>query len=729
MGKIRRMQCNGSKGLVACAALLLISPLSWGRTNSNRHVTFAERPSRRSQKALQARQRAALEKKEAREWAAARGISMRHEYNGKVRELMAIRDGRPVIYSTKNADAAISTTANLVRDTSPYNVDGSGVTVGVWDGGAVLSTHSEFSGNRVTVMDGSSVSTHATHVGGTIAADGDWSDAQGMAPEAHLDSYDWESDISEMTGRAAAAPGSASDLYLSNHSYGYGLGWSWDYDLEAWCWYGLGWDSSATDPWFGMYMPEAAQWDGIVYDAPYYLPFKAAGNDRSDNPSAGDSVYQYGSSQTELYSAFSHPPGDGEYDNGGYDTMDSVSTAKNIMTVGAVDDAVSGSSRSLANAEMSSFSGWGPADDGRIKPDIVANGVGLTSLYGEDGYYATGDGTSMATPNASGSAALLVDYYDNLFPSQAMRASTLKGLIIHTADDLGNAGPDYQYGWGLMDTLAAAELIKDVSEGNTHRMTEAQLVDGSNPSDAYSFYSDGGESIRITLCWTDPAGEARSTEDDRTSILVNDLDLRISGPGGTEFYAYKLDVENPADPATATSENDIDNVEQVYIQTPSAGAYTVTVDFDGSLEDGDQYYSLLVDGLASASDTDGDDLPDSWEIEYFGSSTGAEPEADPDGDGADNLTEYISGHNPTDSGSVFEVVTFASPDGGASYIVTWDAVEGRIYNVGWSGNLLYAPLTTNSYISDDLPYPVNSYTDNVPRTAPSFYRVDVRLDQ
>jgi hypothetical protein len=81
---------------------------------------------------------------------------------------------------------------------------------------------------------------------------------------------------------------------------------------------------------------------------------------------------------TKTYDPATDPYNDG-WDNGGFDTVGHIGNAKNIMTVGAVNDAVSGGVRSPAAATMSTFSCWGPTDDGRVKPDIVANGVGLYS--------------------------------------------------------------------------------------------------------------------------------------------------------------------------------------------------------------------------------------------------------------------------------------------------------------------------------------------------------------
>lgn len=704
---------------------LIVVLLSAISASGQKYKTFAEHPSKRQEKAKQAQVKCAKERTDAREWARKKGIKVRDNKGRHLRELIAVRNGKPVYYSTKNFNAAISTGAYQVRNTAPYLSDGSGVTVGIWDGGSVLTTHTEFSGGRVLAKDGATSDYHATHIGGTIGASGVHPGAQGMAPNVHIDSYDWAGDGAEMTARAAAVPGDSTKLYLSNHSYGYITGWESDGD-GSYTWYGESWNSGGVESYFGQYVEEAAQWDGIVYDAPYFLPFKSAGNDRNDDPFLGAMVSFGESGSDESYSASLHPSGDGEYKNG-YDTLGPVGTAKNIITVGAVDKAVSGSARSVRNADMASFSSWGPADDGRIKPDIVAQGVSLFSCDNDDNTdYLTFSGTSMSSPNACGSAALLVDYYDNLFSGQAMRASTLKGLILHSADDLGRPGPDYSYGWGLMNTLAAASLIRDYAAGSPLRMTEG-VLSGENRSDTYSIFSLGAEAIRVTLCWTDPPGNSTSRHDSRDRRLVNDLDLKLIGPDGTH-YPYKLNYSSPLANATATSENDVDNVEQVYVEVPTIGEYTVLVDYDGMLRDGVQHYSLLIDGIGS--DSDQDKIPDFWESLYFSNSTGAVAGVDSDGDGADNLTEYVSGHDPTDPESVFEVTSFDVTNGESeTFVLEWEPVEGRVYNVLWTRDLRYGSFEDND-LSGDLPYPIGSYTDSLQRAgAAHFYRVDVNIQQ
>ncbi|MBN1269351.1 MAG: S8 family serine peptidase [Kiritimatiellae bacterium] len=512
-------------------------------------------------------------------------------------DLVAVRDGRVYVYMTFNANAAISTAADLIRQTPPYDLTGTGVTVGVWDSGSIRATHQEF-GGRIIAGDSTSLSDHSTHVGGTIGASGVDSTAKGMAPQVRIESYEWFTDLGEMTSRAMSYAGETNTIQISNHSYGFGAGW------DGSIWYGT-WGHRQSD-YFGIYDTYASLWDTLCYNAPYYLPFVSAGNDRNDgSPGAGSTFYYYKANEgwvSKTYEPGLDPLGDGQDPDGaGYDTLPVTQNAKNILTIGSVGDAVSGGLRSLAGAYMSYYSSWGPTDDGRIKPDVVANGESLYSCSSAgNASYTTKSGTSMASPNAAGSASLLVEYYGRLFTGLCLRASTLKGLLIHTADDLGNAGPDYAYGFGLLNVKRAADHIKahhDVPEEG--RMVEAVLSD-TNETDQYDFRWDGTNAIRVTLCWTDPPALPLDGLDNRSACLVNDLDLRVIGPAGGTNFPYVLNVTNPAAVAT-TGDNIVDNVEQIHIATPTnAGLYTVVVQFKGSLYNGQQAYSLLVGGSAAA---------------------------------------------------------------------------------------------------------------------------------
>ncbi len=555
------------------------------------------------------RQKEDTSRQAALSYAAANNITIKEVDNdNKTYELVGMSedDGSPIFNLTDNANAAISTAVIQIRDVAPYNLNGSGHSVGVWDAGSVLSTHQAFQksgfGSRIKVLDGAASHYHATHVGGTIGGNSLVLSALGMAPDVIIDSYDWSYDESEMVSRAAGINNDSSKLYISNHSYGYITGW---YTPNGSTWYWQGVHGDREDRSFGQYNFQAEDWDQIVYSAPYYLPFKSAGNDRNDNPnlSNGASYIGYNASWQRVslvYNTSTGPLGDG-YDNGGFDSIGGSGISKNVMTVGAVVDAVSGGSRNPASAGMTSFSGWGPADDGRIKPDIVANGYNLYSAHNySNSYYAGMSGTSMSSPNAAGSAVLLQEYYHDLNGTY-MLASTLKALIIHTADDLGNPGPDYKNGWGLMNVKAVVDVIKtDKDLPNDVPVILAETC-SNGETKTYSFRWDAINPIRISLCWTDPAHNSiTGGVDNPIPVLVNDLDMRVSAPDSTQYKPYILNLAAKNNPAT-TGDNVVDNVEQVFIANPDQqGDYTIAINHKGTLGS-PQTFSLIITGQAEST--------------------------------------------------------------------------------------------------------------------------------
>ena len=491
----------------------------------------------------------------AYEKAARLGIPTRIEGPGtKVSILFDFRGDDPLYRTTMNVNAAISNGASLIRDQgAPYSLDGTGIRVGIWDEGSGRNTHQEF-GGRVTLKNSATAfAEHSTHVAGTIGAAGVDPNAKGMAPKVSIDSYDWTSDYSEMTAAGAATSADTGKIPISNHSYGY--------------------TAVAAD--MGRYETNARTVDALAAGLPYYLIFWAAGNDQANLNSEA-----------------------------GYQSITFTGLSKNILSVGAVNDAVSGGVRSPAAGTMSYFSSWGPCDDGRIKPDVVANGVNVYStLSTADNAYGTYSGTSMATPSAAGASALLEQLYAREFSGQRLRASMLKGLLIHTADDLGTAGPDYQYGWGLINVKAAADVIL------AHRASLAipKLIEGTITNAAQTmtrtFTWDGVSPIRATLCWTDPAGTAQTVTHSRTPNIKNNLDLKITAPDGTTTYLpYVMPFvgtwtqASMALPATRGT-NTTDTVERVDVDSPTqAGTYTVTVSLGGTLTTTSQACSLIVTG-------------------------------------------------------------------------------------------------------------------------------------
>jgi len=525
--------------------------------------------------AEEAAKRYKKEKKEAIAYARKNNIPVRQvREDGTIIELQKIDQyGHPQYYITGNADAAKSVNANNLYAGGGLGLSltGNGYSdVGEWDGGKVLNNHQEF-GNRVTQGDGaSSLSDHATHVAGTIIGAGVKSDAQGMAPDAELTAYNWGNDDSEMASAAS------NGLEISNHSYGYLRGW---YKSNGeWNWGGDESISSTEDYRFGFYSNSSKDWDQIAYNAPHYLIVKSAGNDRGDGPGSD--------------------PSTAEQDGGanGYDCIGTRGVAKNLLTVGAAKDVTNYTGPE--SVDISSFSSFGPADDGRIKPDIVTNGVGLySSTANNTSSYSSYSGTSMSAPNTTGVLALLQKHYRNTHGGASMNAATMKALITTTANESGShKGPDYKYGWGLLNAKKAAKVITRDAEGK-NVIQEKTLNDGGAFSNNITL---GHQTTSITITWTDPAGNPVSAQvDPSDKMLVNDLDIQVEGPNGQIYYPWSLDPNNPYDAATNNGENNADNVEQVFIEDPLPGQYTVTVDHDGSLTKGPQDFSLVIESLES----------------------------------------------------------------------------------------------------------------------------------
>ncbi len=531
-----------------------------------------------------------IQKQQAYQLAQKNGWMIREEFpDGTILELQGVdQNGHPIYYITDNIEAAQTTSTHQLWQGGSLGLNLSGLgmysqvggesyaRLGEWDGGAVRVSHNEFTGgdNRVIQRDNSSiVINHATHVAGTLVGRGANPTAKGMAWQAPLDAHDWTQDEAEMA--LAASRG----MLISNHSYGQIGGWLWDSYSSSWVWFGSANISEEEDYTFGFYDEKAANWDAIAYDAPYYLIVKSAGNDRGDGPGAF--------------------PQTAEKDGGedGYDCITSSGNAKNVLTVGAVRS-IPDSYEKADDVVMSTFSSWGPTDDGRIKPDICGNGVSVfSSLASSNSAYGNASGTSMSAPNVAGSLLLLQEHYENLNgKGNFMRAATLKALAIHTADEAGvSEGPDYQFGWGLMNSTKAAQLISQDFLENNALIREEKL--NNQETFQISYKPDGSEPLVITLAWTDLAGTPTPISLNPTTLmLVNDLDIRISD-GSQEYLPYILDPAQPNQPATR-GDNFRDNVEKIFIPNPDPNkTYTITISHKGQLQSGAQDFSFIISGV------------------------------------------------------------------------------------------------------------------------------------
>lgn len=523
----------------------------------------------------------------------------RIDSSGTVIKLQRLDDaGLPVYFVTNNNIIAARTTRTDQLYTGGrlgLSLNGSTITAGkvaIWDGEAVLSSHVEFAGNRIEVKDNNtSTAIHSTHVAGTMIAAGVNANARGMAyglPKLY--SFDFDNDTPEMSANAAG-------LLISNHSYGVLAGWVLNTDVTPQRWEFYGAPDANEDYKFGYYDSQSSDWDKICYNAPYYLPVKSAGNNRSVyGPAVGALYYRYNASKVMTSAG---PRLAGISSNDGYDNIPTYGNAKNILTVGAINPLTQGL-YAPSNIQIAAFSSWGPTDDGRIKPDLVADGIRVTSTSNaSNNSYTSLSGTSMATPNVSGSLILLQELYSQKNQQNFMRSATLKALAIGTAAEAGpSAGPDYTYGWGLLNMEAAAQAIID--NGTKSKIAENIISQGEQQS--IEVTAAGQLPVTATICWTDPEAVAISSVNglnNPAARLVNDLDLRA----GKESATYKPWVLDPANPsaAAATGDNTRDNVEQVVINDAVAGAvYSFKISHKGTLKRGPQPYSIIFTGITGA---------------------------------------------------------------------------------------------------------------------------------
>ena len=407
----------------------------------------------------------------------------------------------------------------------------------------------------------SGISTnHATHVAGTIGARGVQPNARGMAFKSNIVSYNWDNDKNEVLQAAN------NGVLITNHSYGTPMFNSntGNFQLENWT------------P--GCYTTESAAWDNIAYTTPMTLSVVSAGNEGNTSPPSPMTA--------------------------GLDKLVGNKVSKNNLVVANGYGVVRGSDGTLSNISLNSSSSVGPSDDLRVKPDITGVGTNVYSPIGTSNTdYDTYTGTSMSAPNVAGSILLLQEYHNTLYGG-FMRAATLKGLVCITADDGGAVGPDPLFGWGLLNMKVASSAIRD--KGTKSIIEENNLLPGDTYATTITLNSTG--TLLAGISWTDYPGNPKNGDlNSTTSILYNDLDIRVTKAGQT-FLPWML---NPANPNVAIKgDNNKDNLEIVRIDNAEPGVYTITVSSKGfvSTPQGQplgQKYSLIIlgdDATASIDD-------------------------------------------------------------------------------------------------------------------------------
>jgi hypothetical protein len=240
---------------------------------------------------------------------------------------------------------------------------------------------------------------------------------------------------------------------------------------------------------------------------------------------------------------------------------------------------------------MYTNSSWGPTDDGRIKPDVVTcTGSNSTPGSANDSAYQGLGGTSFACGAASGSLLLLQQHHFNL-RNRYMKSSTLKGLVIHTANRCKTTfGPNYESGWGLINIAKSVQVLSD---SNSNIVKEYTL----NNNDTFNLmvYVNGVDTAKATICWTDPpAVVSAPAYNDTTPKLVNDIDMRLfSLANGQEYKPFILNPSNPS-AAAINGDNFRDNVEQIYGLGLPQGFYNLRISHKRNLQNNQsQDFSLV----------------------------------------------------------------------------------------------------------------------------------------
>ncbi|MCG8604086.1 S8 family serine peptidase, partial [bacterium] len=399
---------------------------------------------------------------------------------------------------------AIGTRAIFVRNpnTTPGNLTGKGVTVGLGDTGFI--EHIDFRG-RLLNNTFEDYGNHGDHTGGTITGAGNINELHtGIAPRATLIVNVFEQILEDAYNNPAI-------VITSN---------SWN-QAEASC--------NA----FGGYNQDSRSMDLQLNQRNNLIHLFSAGN------------YHWECSTL--------PEGFGDL-NGGH------AAAKNTLTVGGVAPPMGG------DVVWSK----GPTKDGRIKPEVVANGDAISTVP-QNGY-ASKSGTSMSTPAVAGVLALLVERYRQLH-NEDPDGALLKAILCNTANDLFDPyniynvnpqGPDFAVGFGMVNARRAIETL------NGHQFFSASVSQGEQKDFAISVPS-GTKRVKVLLCWNDPAASLNASK-----TLVNNLDLRVvhHGVASLPLVPDVSDVLAAAAPAV----DSVNNIEQVTIKPAASGTHTVQIE-------------------------------------------------------------------------------------------------------------------------------------------------------
>lgn len=411
----------------------------------------------------------------------------------------------PQMLKDEPLNYSLRTASNISTMANPMGrgLEGEGVVMGNGDQGD--PTHVDFTG-RLINNNPMNQAAHAAHTLGTMGGGGILNPRnKGMAPKSTLIA-DYFSNILSNAPQYITNYG----MVLTNNSY---------HSSTAGC--------AGTGTYDGL----SNYVDAQMIANPALLHVFASGND------GGLTCAPY-------------PPSYGTVRSG-------FQSSKNALVVGqynTADDLIGvGSSR-------------GPVKDGRIKPELMAGGIYVMSTS-TNNTYGIISGTSMSAPAVTGAMALLYERYRQLHGGANPSAALIKALACNGADDMGNEGPDYLWGFGKLNAAAAVEMMEQ------HKYFTGTVANGNSATHTITGLPAGAAQLKVLLYWVDPAAMPFSAV-----ALVNNLDLTVTG---TDAVLHRPLVLNPSPAsvhlAAAEGIDNINNIEQVVINNPPAGDVTISI--------------------------------------------------------------------------------------------------------------------------------------------------------
>lgn len=209
----------------------------------------------------------------------------------------------------------------------------------------------------------------------------------------------------------------------------------------------------------------------------------------------------------------------------------------------------------------------GPAHDGRLKPEVSAVGTNVYSTSNPDTYVFK-TGTSMSCPGTAGVFAQLYHAYKTLNSNTTPNSALIKAIVMNTADDLGNPGPDFSYGYGRINALNAVKTIE-----MTNYAGGSISNSGSNTFNI--FVPAGVRKMKVMTYWHDYQAAVSAGV-----ALVNNLNTNLTTPSSATVNPLVLDFTPNATNLNSIALPGIDvrnNHEQIVVVNPASGNYVLTV--------------------------------------------------------------------------------------------------------------------------------------------------------